>query len=160
VSVGTTGGVPKRGPGRPPKNAVTPPSLDEVIENPDVETPKEPETVLVHFVEDGLTILGQVWYRGQEIEVTEGTDAWDLLVDPAVGMLLTLDEDQQIDRWGKRYFRPGAWRGNGYDTLEDLDHLSEEEKIRLRQIEKDRVRYRLPDQRQIQAIQRLTPDRS
>ncbi len=127
MSVSPEGSV-KRGPGRPRKDAVVvPPSLDDVIQNPDdiPPAPVEPETVLVHFVEDGLTLLGQVWYRGQEIEVTQGTDAWDLLVDPTSGMLLKLDEDEQIDRWGKRYFRNGPWRGKGYDTLEDPEHLSE-----------------------------------
>jgi hypothetical protein len=165
VTTGSPNLPPRRGPGRPPARkdqappaAAATPSLDQIINNEEPEQPPaEPRTVTVHFVEDGLTLLGKVWCRGEEIQINEKKDAliWDLLTDATVGMLLDLDEDQQIARWGKRYFREGLWRGKGYDSLEDEAHLNEEEKLRLRQIEKDRERYRLPSPDMISSITRM-----
>ena len=37
----------------------------------------EGETLLIHFIEDGLTFAGQVWYRGQEIEIGPSHPRWE-----------------------------------------------------------------------------------
>lgn len=68
--------------------------------------PNEGEGVLIHFVEDGLTFAGQVWYRGQEIEIGPGHPRWE----QARGWIL-LDKYQQIERYGKQYFDRGPWPG-------------------------------------------------
>jgi hypothetical protein len=73
-----------------------------------------PDSYLIHFVEDGHTAFGQVWYRGQELLVKKDSDQFkQTLTDPedASTTWLALDEYGQIRRWGRRVFRPGAWPG-------------------------------------------------
>lgn len=82
-------------------------------------------TIHVHFTEDGLTLLGKTWLRGEEIILEEGSPEWqDTLEGGSVTKegerigegqfcLLELDEDEQVQRWGQRYFRSGPWRGLG-----------------------------------------------
>ena len=82
--------------------------------------PAQGEAVLIHFIEDGLTAFGAVWYRGQEMEIGPGHPRWDR----ARGWVL-LDRTGQIDRWGKQYFAPGPWPGrksylDGADGFEKL----------------------------------------
>jgi hypothetical protein len=71
-----------------------------------VYVPPEGETVVIHFIEDGLTFAGQVWYRGQEIEIGPAHPRWE----QARGWIL-LDRMAQIERYGKQYFAPGPWPG-------------------------------------------------
>jgi hypothetical protein len=68
--------------------------------------PPEGETVVIHFIEDGLTFAGQVWYRGQEIEIGPSHPRWE----QARGWIL-LDRMGQVERWGKQYFDRGPWPG-------------------------------------------------
>jgi hypothetical protein len=82
--------------------------------------PSEGTAVLVHFIEDGLTAFGQVWYRGQEIEIGPGHPRWD-----QARSWILLDRPAQIDRWGKQFFAPGPWPGrrsylDGADAFEQL----------------------------------------
>jgi len=83
--------------------------------------PPEGETVVIHFIEDGLTFAGQVWYRGQEIEIGPRHPRWE----QARGWIL-LDRYQQIDRWGKQFFDRGPWRGRQsyLDGVNDFERLS------------------------------------
>lgn len=87
---------------------------------PPVYQRTEGEAVLVHFIEDGLTAFGQVWFRGQEIEIGPGHPRWE----QARGWIL-LDRNGQIERYGKQYFAPGPWPGrrsylDGADSFEQL----------------------------------------
>jgi hypothetical protein len=68
--------------------------------------PSEGETILIHFIEDGLTFAGKVWYRGQELEIGPSHPRW-----PEVVGWITLDKYGQADRWGKQYFEHGPWPG-------------------------------------------------
>jgi len=68
--------------------------------------PSQGESVLIHFVEDGFTFAGQVWYRGQEIEIGPDHPRWQEVLG-----WITLDKYQQIDRYGKQYFDHGPWPG-------------------------------------------------
>ena len=82
--------------------------------------PAQGETVVIHMIEDGLTAFGQVWYRGQEIELGPGHPRWE----QARGWFM-LDRPAQIDRWGKQFFAPGPWPGrrsylDGADGFEQL----------------------------------------
>jgi hypothetical protein len=82
--------------------------------------PAQGESVLIHFIEDGLTAFGQVWYRGQELEIGPGHPRWER----ARGWVL-LGRAAQIDRWGQQYFAPGPWPGrksylDGADGFEKL----------------------------------------
>jgi len=68
--------------------------------------PAEGQTVIIHMIEDGLTAFGQVWYRGQEIEIGPGHPRWE-----QARVWILLDRAQQIDRWGKQFFAAGPWPG-------------------------------------------------
>jgi hypothetical protein len=90
-----------------------------------VYVPPEGETVLIHFIEDGLTFAGQVWYRGQEIELGPSHPRWE----QARGWIL-LDRNGQIERYGKQYFAPGPWPGRRsyLDGADGYEQLSTEDK--------------------------------
>jgi hypothetical protein len=62
--------------------------------------------VLIHFIEDGLTAFGQVWYRGQELQIGPDHPRWQ----EALGWI-TLNRMQQIERWGAQKFDFGPWPG-------------------------------------------------
>jgi hypothetical protein len=68
--------------------------------------PAEGEAVLIHFVADGLTAFGQVWYRGQELAIGPDHPRWE----EARGWV-TLDRYAQVDRWGEQKFDFGPWPG-------------------------------------------------
>ena len=93
----------------------------------------EANVVTINFTEDGFTAFGNIWYRGQTVSVERGTPDWDMTVNPATGeSWMELDEDTQIDRYGKRMFRPGKWTGKGYDLSEE--HLTDEDKALLAKV--------------------------
>jgi hypothetical protein len=90
-----------------------------------------------HFVDDGLTLLGKVWYRGEELTITPGTEAWEVAYP-----VLSLNEFEQEDRWGKRFIREGLWRGKRLDEIDDPE-LTPEERAALQkaaQIRDERFR--------------------
>lgn len=66
----------------------------------------EGEAILIHFVDDGFTFAGQVWYRGQEIEIGPDHPRWEEVL-----RWITMDKYQQIERYGKQYFDHGPWPG-------------------------------------------------
>ena len=94
---------------------------------------KPEDIVTIHFVEDGLTAFARMWYRGQTVSIERGSEQWESTVyDDEGSSWMLLDEDGQIDRWGKRFFRPGKWEGAGFD-LED-PALTEEDKAILAKV--------------------------
>jgi len=95
--------------------------------------PSKPENVVtINFVEDGLTALGWSWYRGETLSIEKGTDEWDrTLFENADGdqvSWMELDEDEQVERWGDRFFREGKWSGKGFD-LSDPDLTPEQKAV-------------------------------
>lgn len=73
--------------------------------------------ILIHFVaEAGFTALGQVWFRGQELEFTPGSQAYRDTCDRNGRSWLELrgDDAAQIERWGEVQFRTGPWPGKSY----------------------------------------------
>lgn len=78
--------------------------------------PGSEENILIHFLEDGFTALGQVWYRGEEIEFEPGSQAYKDTCDRNGKSWLDMrnDEMRQADRYGKIMFRSGPWPGKGY----------------------------------------------
>lgn len=73
---------------------------------PPVYQPSETEAILIHFVEDGFTFAGQVWYTGQEIQIGPDHPRWQEVLP---WILLTRFE--QVERYGKQYFDRGPWPG-------------------------------------------------
>jgi hypothetical protein len=72
--------------------------------------PAAGEGVLIHFIEDGLTAFGQIWYRGQELQIGPDHPRWA----EALGWI-TLNRMEQVERWGRQFFEPGPWPGrNSY----------------------------------------------
>jgi hypothetical protein len=69
-----------------------------------VQTPGE--AVIIHFVEDGFTFAGRVWYRGQEMEIGPGHPRW-----PDASRWILLSRYEQVERYGKQYFEHGPWPG-------------------------------------------------
>jgi hypothetical protein len=68
--------------------------------------PAEGEAVLIHFIADGLTAFGQVWYRGQELAIGPQHPRWTEALS-----WITMNRWQQIDRWGEQKFDFGPWPG-------------------------------------------------
>jgi len=71
--------------------------------------------VLIHFIEDGLTAFGQVWYRGQELQIGPSSSRW-----AEAQQWVTLNRNQQLERWGKHFFEPGPWPGRRGYSHEDV----------------------------------------
>lgn len=84
------------------------------------------ETLLLHFLEDGITFSGRSWYRGQEVEFEIGGKAWEQQKDRNGNSWLDLvdDIDAQYDKWGKQMFARGPWRGKPWG---DFDHITDPE---------------------------------
>lgn len=94
------------------------------------------ETILLHFLEDGVTLGGVVWYRGQEIEFVVGSEAHQQQFDRVGKSWLDLvgDPEAQYARWGKRMFAPGPWPGRPWgDTsnLKDPDEIAAAERAAI-----------------------------
>lgn len=77
--------------------------------------PPAGDTELIHFLEDGLTFAGQVWFRGQELELEVGSERW---VEAQAWINMT--DFEQAQRFnGKVFFRKGPWPGLRYqDALQ------------------------------------------
>jgi hypothetical protein len=87
-----------------------------------VQTPGE--SVIIHFVEDGFTFAGRVWYRGQELEIGPGHPRW-----PDASKWIMLKRYEQVERYGKQFFEHGPWPGRksyldsqgSYEELATMD---------------------------------------
>jgi hypothetical protein len=86
--------------------------------------PGDGTNILIHILEDGTTMLGKVWYRGDELEFEPGGRAYKDTFNRFGQSWLELrnDEFKQAERWGKILFRNGPWPGKGYQdgTFETL----------------------------------------
>ncbi|WNN95000.1 hypothetical protein SEA_MAGRITTE_23 [Microbacterium phage Magritte] len=79
------------------------------------------KTILFHVVKDGFTAFGDVWYRGQEIEIEVGTAAYKRTLDKHGKTWLDIvdDEHAQYARWGERKIAPGEFRPLPGERFED-----------------------------------------
>lgn len=80
------------------------------------------EKILIHFVEDGFTFGGRVWFRGQEVEFEVGSKAHLQQKDRSGASWLDLADDPmaQVARFGKHYFSSGPWKGRPWGDLTGL----------------------------------------
>jgi hypothetical protein len=92
------------------------------------EAPADGETVRIHFLEDGMTAQGRIWYRGEELEFVVGSPAYQQTFDRFGWSWLSLRDNDfgQVDRWGSVKFRSGPWPGKTYadGKFESLKNLS------------------------------------
>ncbi len=74
------------------------------------------DNIVIHFLEDGFTALGHVWFRGQELEFNRNSGAYADTCDRYGRSWLDLVDDEfgQAERWGKVMFRRGPWPGKSY----------------------------------------------
>lgn len=84
------------------------------IENaPDRYQPSsgEGDLLLIHFEEDGFTVFGQSWYRGQELEIVLNGPEHQRTMDREGKSWLDLVDDRhaQISRWGRVMFERGPF---------------------------------------------------
>jgi len=102
--------------------------------------PAEGEAVLIHFVADGLTAFGQVWYRGQELAIGPDHPRWA----EALGWI-TLDKYAQVERWGEQKFDFGPWPGRRSYT----EALGSFEQLRATDAAGNRVTFAGPSEQQL-----------
>jgi hypothetical protein len=93
------------------------------------------DNILIHFLEDGLTALGVVWMRGQELEFTPGSQPYEDTKDRhGVSWLSLVDDDfAQVEKYGKVMFRRGPWPGKSYGDakFEALRSLSGDGRVAM-----------------------------
>lgn len=79
------------------------------------------EIILFHVLIDGVNAFGNVWHRGQELEVEVGTAAYKRTLDKHGNSWLDIvgDEHAQYARWGERKFGPGEFRPLPGEKFED-----------------------------------------
>lgn len=82
------------------------------------EPAQDGEVILIHFLEDGLTVNGRIMFRGEELEFVVGSQAYKDTFNKLGQSWLDLrhDEFAQIDKFnkGKIMFRAGPWPGKTY----------------------------------------------
>ena len=79
------------------------------------------EKILFHITLDGFTAFGDVWLRGQEIEIEVGTPAWNRTLDEFGTSWVTLRDNvqAQYDRWGKQYIAEGPFIARPNEKFDD-----------------------------------------
>jgi exonuclease VII large subunit len=84
--------------------------------------------VLIHFLEDGLTFAGRVWYKGQEANFPLNGEAYEQTKDITGKSWLDVagDDYAQVELYGRVLFRKGPWPGRKLAPTE----ISGEERLR------------------------------
>jgi hypothetical protein len=107
---------------------------------PQQYVPAEGEVILIHFVADGLTAFGQVWYRGQELQIGPDHPRWR----EALGWI-TLSRYEQVERWGMQKFDFGPWPGR----RSYADAAGSFEQLFTRDAQGNKVAYGGPSEEQL-----------
>lgn len=120
----------------------------------ELKNPGDGKNIVIHILEDGMTALGKIWYRGEEMEFEPGGMAFKDTFNKRGESWLDLrnDEFAQAERWGKILFRNGPWPGKSYadgtyETLRDLaqdGHLKPPSQAELDSAEKARRKRAAP----------------
>lgn len=90
----------------------------------------------IHFLTDGFTALGKVWYRGEELTVAEGSPDWERL-QTQYGNEMTLSQDVQRALYGQVHHKAGPWPHDEFDLTDE--NLSPNDKAALLQVAKRRA---------------------
>jgi hypothetical protein len=127
---------------------------DVTPEVEELSQPGDSGNIVIHFLEDGFSALGRVFYRGEELEFEPGSQAYKDTCDKNGYSWLAFrhKEFDQVDRWGKIMFRNGPWPGRTYldGTFEGLrkesgdGHIAAPSKAELAAAETARRRRAAP----------------
>lgn len=86
----------------------------------------------IAILDDGWTYSTRVYHRGQHLT--------DVDIDLPENAHFKLTPDEQIERYGRVFYRIGVWEGALYDTGDP--HLTPEEKARLEEANKEIIALR------------------
>ncbi len=83
--------------------------------------PAKGETILIHIVEDGFIALGEVWFRGQELEFEIGGSAYRQTQDLNGNSWVDIagDLQAQYQKWGKQRIGLGPFIPRPNEKFED-----------------------------------------
>jgi hypothetical protein len=70
----------------------------EKIEEAITELESQNDIILLHFVRDGVTAFGTVWYAGQEIEVERGSEYFRQTLDRNGNSWLDRSEEDRLEK--------------------------------------------------------------
>ena len=115
-------------------------------------------TVTVHFLLDAVVtdyVNGKVFYRGEELTLTEGTPEWDLYVDRYGNFLFDKTVDEQYEEYGDQRWGEGPWP---FQTL-DLSRLQWEEEWSSLDGSGNKLNYELTPE-EIKAVERINAKRA
>lgn len=79
------------------------------------------KTILLNVIKDGFVAMGQVWFRGQEMEFVIGSPAYNDTFDREGKTWLSMVNDiqAQYDRWGEQMLAPGKFVGRRDEMFDD-----------------------------------------
>lgn len=107
--------------------------------------PKEKFDKTFHFLTDGVTAFGKVWYRGEEVRIVEGSREYGLAFNKLGDFIFNLTPMEQYVQWGEIRYAEGPWPYGGYETEGLVDEetgkpieLTESEKAALAKANKAR----------------------
>lgn len=98
-------------------------TASESEEEKKVAPSEEKEYITIHFLEDGHTALGFVWYRGQELTFEVGSEAHKSTFDRNGNSWLDLADNprEQVLRYGGQKFARGPWPFLPWGVAVDAD---------------------------------------
>lgn len=96
---------------------------------------EDADTIIIHILEDGFTVNGEITYRGRELHFARGGRAFEQTKNRFGDSWLDWDVDKQYERWGEQKFGYGPWTGRPWDklTLKDLPEGSTPDDLRIAQ---------------------------
>ena len=99
------------------------------------------ELVVYHFVNDGFTKYGKLWYRGEEIKFDSSSARWQ-----KDRHIFELTAAEQEKKWGKELFRPGSWQGERFEWSEEAYEkaLSEHDRDAIARLEQAKKAPKTP----------------
>lgn len=91
------------------------------------------ERILIHFLEDGFMAFGNLWYRGQEVEVGVNSAEYRSTVREGSSWLdLRDDFGAQVERYGSHKFASGPFRPRKGEVFND--EIAAEDRRRARRV--------------------------
>lgn len=88
--------------------------IEEVIEEAVEEAEIKPDPVLIHFVKDGVTAFHNVWYAGQEVEISRDSTEFRATLDRSGNSWLDEPEEDRLKRG------PLSWKLGPSDIPNEL----------------------------------------